>query len=300
MGADRLDRNPVSRTRRIIVISRFGRSSGQKAVLDPGRTLRIGRTDRADLAIPQDGYVSALHCELSWDGGTCCLKDLGSMTGTQLDGLRIEGEARVSHGDWIQIGQTVLSVYFEAFTPPPSVGPRTPTEAARADEARAALAPLVGRLFGVFDAARDGRVVELLNESVDEHRSLYEGAKGDGLADVAPYLVRFRSDSELLDRVVGEGWGRAFGIFVESTRPFLAVRRHLRRLLIVEEAETAMRMYFRFYDPRALRDFLPLATVRQRADLLEDIDAFLYEGEDGALRRFDASAAAAEARTDSG
>ena len=92
-----------------------------------------------------------------------------------------------------------------------------------------------------------------LNEAVDEHRSLYDGAKGDGLADVAPYLVHFRSDSGLLGRIVEEGWGRAFGIFAVSSRPFVAVRRHFRRLLIVEEAETTTRMYFRFYDPRALR-----------------------------------------------
>ena len=155
MPAAPRDPVPVGSRRRVILISRFGRSSGQKASIEPGTTLRIGRTERANLAFPYDGQVSALHCELRWDGETCRLKDLASITGTQLNGLRIEGEQQVGHGAWIQLGQTVVSVYFEAGTPPRCLSPRNPVEEAMAARALEAMAPLVGNLYAVVDAARD-------------------------------------------------------------------------------------------------------------------------------------------------
>jgi hypothetical protein len=278
----------VSNPRRLIVEVRSGMRRGEKAVVDPGAVLRIGRTDRADLILPLDAHLSGVHCALSWDGAVCRLRDLGSARGTELGGERVEGEAPVPHGGWIKAGETSFSVYVEAHTPPrapPLADPATSKRAAQA------LAPRVGRLYAVLDAARDDRVLELLHESVDEARSLYDGVKGEALAEVAPYLCALRSGSGLLDRLLREGWGRSFGVFVESGAPFNALRRHLRRFLLVEKDESGGRMYFRFYDPRVLREFLPLATVRQRDVLFADVvDAFLCEDEAGELLAFAASA----------
>jgi len=41
-------------------------------------------------------------------------------------------------------------------------------------------------------------------------------------------------------------------------------------------------MYFRFYDPRVLRDFYAIATPRQRADLCMGLDEVVVESEEGA------------------
>ena len=148
-------------------------------------------------------------------------------------------------------------------------------------------APRVGSLYAGLDAARDPRVLELCRESVDETRSLYEGVQGEALADVAPYLVGFARGSSLLERLVREGWGKSFGVFIESRAPFKAVRRHLRRFLIVAAETTNKRFYFRYYDPRALREILPLLTVRQADEIFADvIDGFLAEGEDGEVASF--------------
>ena len=176
-------------------------------------------------------------------------------------------------------------VYFEAHSPP------LPDEisagvTSQSDAAIEALRREPGSLFGVLDASRGRRVLQLLRESVDEVRSLYDGVTGDALAGCAPHLVAFRADSGLLDRLVHEGWGQRWGVYLTSARPFKEVRRHLRRFLMVGDDETGKKQYFRFYDPGALRVFLPSCTPRQSADFFGEISTYLAEGEDGGLLRF--------------
>jgi hypothetical protein len=277
--------------RRAIVLVRSGPLLGAKAIILPGEKLRIGRTERAHLVVPRDASMSGLHCEISWDGQTCMLRDEKSKKGTMLGGERIDREAVVPHGGWIQAGETSFSVFLEAFTPPGEAEPLPPEVAASVPRALAALRAELGgpsgpRLYALLDAARDPRILQLLLESVDDHRSLYDGVKGEALADVAPYLVALRPDSGLLERLVTEGWGRSWGMYVKSRHAMTAVRRHFRRFLMVENDETSQRMYFRFYDPRVLRDFMAIATVRQKDALHDGLEGILLESEAGDLLRF--------------
>lgn len=269
-------------SRRAILEVRSGPLLGAKAIIAAGETLRIGRTERAHLVVPCDAQMSGLHCELHWDGEVCRLRDHSSAGGTTLAGVPVDGEAPVPHGSFLQAGATMFSVYYEAFTPPRAKRPAS-VEAARA---RALLDAEVGRLYAVLDTARDERILQLLHEGVDTHQSLYDGVKGDALADVAPYLVAFRRDSGLLGRVVAEGWGRSWGTFVVSAKSFKLVRRHFRRLLMVQDDASGARMYFRFYDPRVLREFMPIATPRQKDEIFEDLTELLVEGEQGEVVRW--------------
>jgi hypothetical protein len=283
----------VTTHRRAIVEVRWGPLAQRKAILDPGATLCVGRSNLADLALPHDEQMSAQHLALNWNGERCQVRDLDSAKGTWLGGERVH-EGEVENGGWIQAGKTHLMVYFEARTPD-----RDDEEGeAFAVEKAAALDVLArerdagedggrsGRLFAVVDASRGDRPLRLLREAVDEHRSLYEGGKGEALEKYAPYLVALRPDSGLLERLVREGWGARWGIFLTCASPFKDVRRHLRRFLIVEDDVTAEKYYFRFYDPRTLRIFLPAWTPRQRADFFGEIACFFAEGERSELRRF--------------
>ena len=289
-GSARFLVNPRGRTllvvppvKRAIVEVRWGPLASRKAVIDPGRTLRVGRSNVVDFALPHDAQMSAEHLALTWDGERCRVRDLDSAKGTWLGGERVPG-GEVSNGGWIQAGTTHLMVYFEAHTPP-----REEDEvAALAGEKATALHDLAreANLFAVVDASRGARPLRLLREAVDEHRSLYDGVKGEALARCAPYLVSLRADSGLLERLVQEGWGARWGIYLASARPFKEVRRHLRRFLMVEDDVTAERYYFRFYDPSALRAFLPSCTPRQRADFFGEIACFFAEGERGEVCRF--------------
>src|SRR5690349_2852095 len=130
----------------------WGPLAGRKRILAPGQSLRVGRTDRADLTIAQDSQVSAEHFVLSWDGARCHLRDLDSARGTWLGGERIR-EAEVANGGWIRAGDTHFRLYFEACTPPR--GDDSEALAAFAAEKDAVLAALRREeipLFAVVDA----------------------------------------------------------------------------------------------------------------------------------------------------
>ncbi len=141
-------------------------------------------------------------------------------------------------------------------------------------------------LFAVLDAARSPRILKLLQGAKPEYESLYEGPEGEELAEVAPYLVSLPRDSELLERLVLGGWGESWGCFLTSPQPFTETRRHLRKFLLVQDERTGRQLYFRFYDPRVLRAFLPTCTAEQRAGFFGPLGSFLVEGARGELLRF--------------
>lgn len=282
---------PVAKRPRLIVEVRWGPMNGRKVTIDPGASLSVGRTDLADLVIAHDKHLSGQHFSLEWDGKRATLRDLDSMEGTLLDGEPVKS-ANVGHGAWIRAGETDLSVYIEDKVPPPEDEEEPPEdEDSRLDAARSALRQLREEaerepLFAILDAARDDRILELLRQSVEPHQSLYEGIQGEPMATVAPYLTGpFRSDSVLLDRLVMEGWGRRWGIYVTSQQPFKEVRRHFRRFLMVELEDTSAPVYFRFYDPWVMKTFWSVVTPLQAGDLLRPIGALLVEGDGRRLVR---------------
>jgi hypothetical protein len=138
-------------------------------------------------------------------------------------------------------------------------------------------------LFALLDAARDPSVLPLLMRSAEPYESLYDEPDAGRLVAVAPYLVSLAPGSKLLHGVVARGWGQAWAVFLRSARSLPQLRAHLRQFLIVR-SEAGKQMLFRFYDPRVLRAFLPLATPRQSSQLFSEVSAFLVEGVEGAER----------------
>lgn len=298
-------------TPRCIVEVRWGKLGGEKAVIEPGKTLRVGRTSRADFEIAHDSKMSNVHFELSWDGKTCTLRDLGSMAGTELHGEKIGKEATVRHGGWIHAGETDFLIYIEGNTKAPiEDGDEEPSDdetvelsvheielkqAAKrsAEEAHRYLQGIAKArpLYAILDAARDERILILLREAVEQHRSLYEGTEGQAYEDVAPYIVGpLSADSRLLSCLVLEGWGKRWGLYCTSGKAPTEVRRHFRRFLMAELGERSDRVYFRFYDPWVWRMFLPMCTPKQSEDLFRDIDEVYCEGTLGEPLRFNAEA----------
>lgn len=267
--------------------------AGRRAVLAPGSSLKIGRTDRADLTLPHDERMSGVHFELSWDGSTCRLLDLKSAEGTLLDGEKITAAA-AHNGAWIRAGSSDFTLYVEESTKAPAGSLHSSPEGRdRAERALGALREEAREapLYALLDAARSDRILELLRESVETYRSLFEGLRGALVEEAAPYLVELSAGSRLLARLVEEGWGKSWGIFIVSRRPLAEVRRHFRKLLYVKEEDTRKEMYFRLYDPRVLRVFLPSCTARQTDEMFGDIDIFVMEGEEGEVLRFPRTAA---------
>ncbi len=274
---------------RAIVEVPWGPHRGTRAVLTPGKVLRIGRHGD-DIELVKDPRVSRAHLEVEWDGKRCVVRDRGSATGTEINGAKI-ADAEARNGDWIRVGDTLISVHFEGFSrrvPRPKIAgrPGNVITRARKKSVLEALADEKAHLYAILDATRSPRILELLRESVEYSRSLYEGDEGDAMWEAAPYLVDLADKrSRLVRALVTEGLVRRWGIFFLSTRPFRDVRRHFRRFLMVQD-EAAERMYFRFYDPVVLRAFLPTCTAVQAKEFFQDIEAFLVEGDRGELLRF--------------
>lgn len=273
--------------RGILVIS-FGRMAEHRTVIDKGQTIRVGRTDHADLEVAHDAQMSRVHFELSWDGETCSVKDLESATGTLVGGQKV-ARAEVPHGGWIRAGETDFTFYIENHTR--GVLPDDTVDMSRYKEmalARLADEADKGHLYAIFDAARTPRIPELLRESVQQSRSLFDGVKGKTLDEVAPHVVKLDGPAPVLDYFVMEGWGLRWGIYFACKLQLVDVRRHFRRFLMVEDDDTGEKFYFKYYDPFVLRAFLPSCAPRQRSDFFGDVESFFYEGKHGQFLRVEA------------
>jgi Domain of unknown function (DUF4123) len=136
-----------------------------------------------------------------------------------------------------------------------------------------------GPLFALLDTTRDPlRILATLRGSGENFQSLYEGMQGRMLDAYAPYLVQLPGDSPLLEKVVAEGWGKHWGIFVVSGADFKTLRKHFRTFLMVTDPE-GKQLYFRYYDPRVLRVYLPTCNATESEFVFGPVAAYLCEGE---------------------
>ncbi len=140
-------------------------------------------------------------------------------------------------------------------------------------------------LFAIMDGARDRAIRKKLESSTFPYQSLYEGDMGASLAPFGPYLVELPRDGSALQSWLHDGWGQSYGVFLMSEAQFPDIRRHLRRFLTVELE--GRNVYFRFYDPRVLRQFLPQCTYEEWVQFFGPIESFWVESEDArSLLRF--------------
>lgn len=93
-----------------------GPHAGRSFTFDQHNTFLIGRSDAAQLCLPDDRFFSRNHCLLEIAPPRCFLRDLGSTNGTYVNGQKVQ-EAFLSNGDRIQGGQTVLAVEVSAEQP---------------------------------------------------------------------------------------------------------------------------------------------------------------------------------------
>lgn len=110
--------------------------------------------------------------------------------------------------------------------------------------------------YMVIDGASVPGLLNRLKAAREEYACLYRGELAPDLAAAAPYLVKLRRQSPLTDWILTEGWGKHWGIFATTPAGLEALRRHLRGFLRVRD-HLGNILYFRYYDPRVLRIYLP-------------------------------------------
>jgi len=131
----------------------------------------------------------------------------------------------------------------------------------------------------LLDAAKMELVIEQAKELNANHRSLYKGEPEEDLAAVAPYLFTLDRESPLAQFYIDNGWGEAWGLIVKTYKDFDKTQLHFRRFLMVK-TEDGRKLYFRFYDPRVLRIFLPTCDAGQLKEFFGPIEQFICEDED--------------------
>ena len=137
-----------------------------------------------------------------------------------------------------------------------------------------------GQWFAILDAARGPQVRAWIRQSGMETQSLYEGESAEEHDEWAPFLVKLATDAPAFSELLEKGWGDAWGIFIQSHASFADVRRHFRKFLKVRLPEGEL-AYFRFYDPRVLRDFLPSFSLNELPEFCGPIRLFVLEAQNG-------------------
>lgn len=130
----------------------------------------------------------------------------------------------------------------------------------------------------LLDAARMADKIETAKELNATHDSLYRGGSEESLSSVAPYIFRFQNNSEFAQWFMENGWGNSWGLMIKSNFSLPELHKHFRKFLLVA-TEDGKKLYFRFYDPRVLRIFLPTCNATQIRELFELVDYFLMEDE---------------------
>jgi pSer/pThr/pTyr-binding forkhead associated (FHA) protein len=93
------------------LVYRDGEDQQQIFPLEPARqSVTIGRRDEADISLPWDPECSRLHAELELRAGEWTLSDDGlSQNGTWVNEMRLVGRRRLSDGDILRIGRTLIT-----------------------------------------------------------------------------------------------------------------------------------------------------------------------------------------------
>ena len=218
------------------------------------------------------------------------LRDLASRNGTMVNGRSVAPAAAVylAHGDLIVAGETRFLVEIVEPKPEPVVEepvaepvPLTPQQ-----KLIAMLRSDFQPLYALLDAAAEPSVLKAIFESKEQYQSLFEGSQGAQLAHFAPYLVRLPAESPFIATLVEQGWGKNWGVFVTCAEPLEALRHHFRHFLMVKLPDRKQ-VYFRFYDPRVLRLFLPTCDAEQIRLLFGPIQYYIMEDENpDSLLRF--------------
>ena len=142
------------------------------------------------------------------------------------------------------------------------------------------------KVYAVLDGASIPDLIEHLQPHTGQYECLYRGELKPDLAAAAPYLVGLEENSDLTEWILQQGWGRHWAIFAVCPAPMPLVRRHFRAFLLVHSSE-GKPLYFRYYDPRVMRTYLPTCNKEELAAIFGPVQAYVMEGEaPGSLLRF--------------
>ncbi len=135
----------------------------------------------------------------------------------------------------------------------------------------------------LLDGARLGSEMEQAIGMGKGQMSLYAGQQTGALAALAPRLFPCSLKSPFGLWCLKNGWGCSWGIYLKSPLQIQELQAHFRNFLKVQ-TDSGKSLFFRFYDPRVLRIFLPTCSNAQLQEFFGSaIEYFILEDEDPAF-----------------
>lgn len=133
--------------------------------------------------------------------------------------------------------------------------------------------------YALIDGASCETLLPQLDQSEPEHTCLYAGELAPDLEEVAPYLIHLRPHHPFTQWLLEHCPGRNWGIFARSQSSLRALRKHFRTFLLVKNP-AGKTLYFRYYDPRVLRIFLPTCDSSELTNIFGPVSRYILEGPD--------------------
>ncbi len=134
-------------------------------------------------------------------------------------------------------------------------------------------------VYAVIDGANCDVLLDKLDEFQPEHACLYSGDLEPDMAEVAPYLVRLDAAHPFTRWLLESGWRCSWGVFAVSKADLRTLRRHFRTFLMVYDPD-GKPMYFRWYDPRVLRVYLPTCNAEETKAVFGPVQSYVMEDQD--------------------
>lgn len=139
-------------------------------------------------------------------------------------------------------------------------------------------ADLGANVYGILDGASDSRISRKLGRSDCEYLCLYTDLP-EPIIEVAPYLVLFRRNSNFTRWVLKNGWGNHWGILFTAEGDVFQAASHFRQFIVVQ-TEEGKRLYFRFYDPRVMRTYIPTCNKNELLTIFGPVQKYFMASKD--------------------
>lgn len=282
-----------------------------------GQLTSVGRSEDCAISI-DDPSLSRRHFEIRWDGSSCEVADVGSRNGVLINEQHVQ-RAVARAGDRITAGDSVFLLQIEPAAEPsapeslsslssesamsstpsmPAPGPLPvplfpsvePTLSASANRGAAdspllsALASAIAAeplpLYAVIDGAQAFELAFAARLMGHPLYTLFSGDRAETMASVGPCLVALGEPSGFLERWI-ERHGKHAGVLFHSGAGVAEVHRHLRHVFVVTD-EDGQEFFFRFYDPRVFRTFLPTCRERELREFFGPIAGWIVEADEPA------------------
>lgn len=139
-------------------------------------------------------------------------------------------------------------------------------------------------VYAIFDGASVPNLLNMLANDKIEHCCLFSGNLEPDHADAAPYLAKMEQSSRFLKSTLENGWGNHWGIFVgvPSGIELRQLRKHFRTFLMVRSFD-GKPLYFRYYDPRVFRVYLPTCNQEEMKHVFGPVGFYAMEADDGQM-----------------